>query len=163
MRPLTPDELMKFIGQLDDYRHCRTQFVIHVGLAQRVPPGALRISVGPDQEDCSPMITLPSHKTFSNKKTPISLSPAYTDDSGTTVPDADAVVGVVSSDASVGVERDSSGQWWITTPLDEGAATITISASSPHADYDSAQLDFSYGPPIAGQLNVSVGTDVPDA
>ena len=163
MRPLTPAELRGVLDDLEHHARLNIHLTVNVELGERVPPGTLRISVGPDaQEECTPMI-LPSHKTFSNKKTPITLSPAYTDASGAVVPDPDAIVTVTSSDPSVGVEQDANGQWWITTPGDSGAATITISAQSPNADYESAALDFSYGPPIAGQLNVSIGSDVSDS
>ena len=47
---------------------------------------------------------------------------------------------------------------WLLTPLDRGAADVTISAPG----YESTLQPLSYEPGVPGQLNVSVGTPVPD-
>jgi hypothetical protein len=47
---------------------------------------------------------------------------------------------------------------WLLTPLDRGAADVTISAPG----YESTLQPLSYEPGVRGQLNVSVGTPVPD-
>ncbi len=117
-------------------------------------------------------ITLPEHKTFSDRKTQILVAPTYLDRAdttggpdGTVKPDPDAVITVKSSDDSqAGVERDADGKIFITTPIDgPGSATITISATSPNSRYPDTIMPFSYTAPVEGQLNVSVGSDVPDA
>jgi len=90
-------------------------------------------------------------------------------------PDPTVQVAWASSDpAQVGVEvlpehegLDAEGlpitipgthEAWLLTPLDRGAADVTISAPG----YETTLQPLSYEPGVPGQLNVSVGTPVPD-
>lgn len=74
-------------------------------------------------------------------------------------PDTTVEVSVTSSDSTqVGVEQIDARNWWITTPLDSGSATLTLDAPGYEAD----TLAVSYSPGLPRRLNVTVGAPVSD-
>lgn len=92
------------------------------------------------------------------EKVELSASPTKPDG---TADDSVAISWVSSDPAQVGIEEipDSNGRRiFATTPLDKGAADVTISAKG----YETTVQPIEYTPFVPGQLNVSAGTPVSD-
>jgi hypothetical protein len=134
-------------------------------------PRVLGVHVREVQGKERTMALLPPIALLNVERVKIATAPLKAD--GT--PDSTVIVSWASSDpAQVGIEPlpehdglDAEGNpitipdthaAWATTPLDSGAAEITISA----AGYETDVLPISYVPGVPRRLNVSVGTPVPD-
>jgi len=122
------------------------------------PPRGRTVPVLTITKEMKTMPTILDHATFSNLKTKLNTISTLPD--GT--PDPDAKVEVTSSDPSVGIEPDPAGGFFITTPLDQGAAVILSHTVSPNAVYEEFQINYSYVSPPVGHTVPVIGADVPD-
>jgi hypothetical protein len=85
------------------------------------------------------------------------LSTSPTDQDGN--PTSVIPVWTSSNPEQVGLEVSEDGLTaWALTPLLEGSAIITVSATG----FQSATIEISYSEPIPGQLNLSAGTPITD-
>lgn len=100
---------------------------------------------------------MPPIHMFDTEKVQLTVSPVKPNGE----PDENVVVTWASSAPDqVGVEPigDLGHSCWVTTPLDTGSATITVDAPG----YNPSTVDVSYEPGIPRELNLQVGTPIPD-
>lgn len=104
------------------------------------------------------MAALPPLRMLDVEKVLLSVAPQKANGD----PDTEVTVSWTSSaPEQVGVEpstEDNGRSAWALTPLERGAATITVSAPG----YETDTLEIAYEPAVAGKLNLSAGTPVPE-